>query len=307
MRKPCIPDLIYQKTFPKPKQGEPASFYAHIQRHIVNEVRAEVQMYYGALDTLEAQYPGLDYSSPAHRRRLSKHPWHRRLFRVFEDLRLTDNEILSLCQWEGTRAAKERYEQESGTQIRSTTTDDIAVAPRGSGPRAVFEDWARPASVGQTSDADTVVQVEEKEDVDSSQEETDTPSSAPSDGFLELLRDAMRERLEGDSSFRDQVWEQWLKETLEQHEMDLDTAMTAIRSLEPDLRRTGDGAAENTSSSSTSTTPRSLLPTPQSDRDSSYDGLHTLVGELQSNNNQLAANNAALALFLTRSQTEAAR
>src|ERR1700744_6422038 len=140
MRKPCIPELIYQRTFPKPKQGDPVSFYAHVQRYIVSEVRVEVQSFYGALDTLEAQYPGLDYSFPPHRRRLSRYPWHRRLFRVFDELGLTADEILNLCQWEGTRAAKERYEREAGVQVRTTTADDVVAAPLGDGPNAAFED-----------------------------------------------------------------------------------------------------------------------------------------------------------------------
>ena len=57
MKKPTLTELIYQRTFPKPQQGSPTSFFAHIQRHIVPEIRVEVQCYYGSLDTLESQYP----------------------------------------------------------------------------------------------------------------------------------------------------------------------------------------------------------------------------------------------------------
>jgi hypothetical protein len=163
MRKPSIPDLIYQRTFPKPKQGDPGSFYAHIHRYIVSEIRIEVQTYFGTIDTLEAQYPGLDYTYPPHRHRLSRHAWHRRLFGVFDELGLTNDEILSLCQWEGTRAAKERYECEAQTEVKTTIGADIPAAPRGNGPRALWEDWTSHRLEQRSSDSDAGVEVEEKE------------------------------------------------------------------------------------------------------------------------------------------------
>lgn len=303
MRKPCIPDLIYQKTFPKPKQGEPVSFYAHIQRHIVSEVRIEVQTYYGALDTLEAQYPGLDYTHASHRRRLSRHTWHRRLFRAFDELGLTTDEILNLCQWEGTRAAKERYEREARTEVLTTTGDDIVPAPKGSGPKAVFEDWTMSPSE-QRSESGTVLQVDGTEESESSDNQHlgDSPSSSPTTGLFGLLRDAMEAR---DSSAISQAWEQWLKEALERSETDLETVLNAIGIFEPGVR----GADDTTEAVGvlSSTTPLSPPPVTQPRQTHNYDELHTLVGELQNNNTRLAADNAALALFLRRSQAEAAR
>jgi hypothetical protein len=88
-------------------------------------VRSETLRFYGTYDVLEAQYPGLDYSSSAHRLRLRCFQWHRRLFRVFDELRLTSGEIYHLCRWEGTKWAKDKYEKDHGMKIKDTTWDDI--------------------------------------------------------------------------------------------------------------------------------------------------------------------------------------
>lgn len=299
MRKPGIPDLIYQKTFPKPKQGDPTSFYAHIQRHIVSEVRIEVQNFYGALDTLEAQYPGLDYSWGPHRRRLSRYPWHRRLFRVFDELGLTNNEILNLCQWEGTRAAKERYEREAGVQVRTTTADDVAVAPAGNGPRAVFGDPSLPATVSPAASSnETLVATPGKEEPKSG--EPDTPLTTPEDGFIDLLRDAMESRLRGDPSAISQAWEQWLKDTLERHdEVDIDSVMAAIRDLEPETFRAIQQATEGAESLSRSSTPQS------SAAQSYHEG--NSLDRIETDDARVATGNTTMSHFLRRSQTEAAR
>ncbi|KIW87317.1 uncharacterized protein Z519_11953 [Cladophialophora bantiana CBS 173.52] len=298
MRKPSIPELIFQRTFPKPKQGDPVSFYAHIQRHIVGEVRVEVQNFYGALDTLEAQYPGLDYSFTPHRRRLSRYPWHRRLFRVFDELGLTEDEILNLCQWEGTRAAKERYEREAGVEVRTTTADDVVAALPGNGPRAVFEDLSRPASVDRASScSETLVATPEKEEYKA--KDVDTPSPAPEEDFIDLLRDAMQSRLRGDPSAINQAWEQWLKETLERHDdIDIDLVMTAIRNLEPETLRAIQQAGDGDETMSRS-------PTPQSQADSYHETNH--LDRIDTDGTHVASDSASLSLFARRSQTEAAR
>lgn len=316
MRKPSIPDLVYQKTFPRQKQGEPASFYAHIQRHIVGEVRVEVQTYYGALDTLEAQYPGLDYTHPPHRRRMSRYPWHRRLFRVFDELSLTNDEILNLCQWEGTRAAKERYEREAQTEVKTTTAHDVAVAPRGSGPRAIFEGWSTAASVERMSDSQPAVKEElaapESEQQPKAEPHGDSPESlpAPSNEILDLLRTAIQSRSRLESSVATtQAWEQWLKDALERHEMDIDSVMTALQSIDPDPLPTFDDPEALMSILNDSPIP-GRTPSPHALSPAelrTYDELHNMVDQLQTDNTRLAADNAALALFLRRTQTEAAR
>ncbi len=304
MRKPCIPELIYSKTFPRAKQGDPVSFYAHIQRHIVGEVRVEVQNFYGALDTLEAQYPGLDYSFPPHRRRLSRYPWHRRLFRVFDELGLTDNEILNLCQWEGTRAAKERYEREAHTQVKTTTADDVVAAPRGSGPRAVFEDLSRSPSEDHVSDSDTLVELPEKEESDQKQEDNPDDGESADNYVFTLIRDAMRSHLGGHAALANvnQAWEQWLRETLERHELDIDSVMATIRSLGEDPLG-GSGEATD----GLRTPPRSPTPQLVSGPAAPFHDVDARMNQLESDSTRLVADDSALALFLRRSRTEAAR
>lgn len=321
MRKPSIPDLIYQKTFPRPKQGEPASFYAHIQRHIVGEVRVEVQTYYGALDTLEAQYPGLDYTYPPHRRRMCRYPWHRRLFRVFDELSLTNDEILNLCQWEGTRAAKERYEREAQTEVKTTTAHEVTVAPRGSGPRVIFEGWSTSSSLDKSADSQTVVEAEagaetipEADEQTKARQHDDSPNSlpAPSTEILDLLRTAIQSRSRHESSVATtQAWEQWLKDALERHEMDIDSVMSALQSISTDpepLPSLGDPEALFSLLTDSPIPGRTPSPHPlPSPEHRTYGELHNMVDQLQTDNTRLAADNAALALFLRQTQTEAAR
>ncbi|KIW28272.1 uncharacterized protein PV07_07950 [Cladophialophora immunda] len=298
MRKPCIPELIYQRTFPKPKQGDPVSFHAHIQRHIVGEIRVEVQNFYGALDTLEAQYPGLDYTFTPHRRRLSRYPWHRRLFRVFDELGLTDDEILGLCHWEGTRAAKERYEREAGVEVRTTTADDVVAALPGNGPRAVFEDLSRPASVDRASStSETLVATPEKEECKA--KDVDTPSSAAEEEFIALLRDTMQSRLRGDPSAMNLAWEQWLKDTLERHDdIDINVVMAAIRRLDPQTLRAIRQAGEANETMSRSSTL-------QSHAESYHEPNH--LDRVETDSTHMPSDSASLSIFARRSQTEAAR
>jgi hypothetical protein len=117
--------LVYECMLPKPKPGDPPSFYDLLRRHLVPEVRSETISFYGSLDTPEARYPGLDFFYPPHRIRLSRFTWHERLFRAFDTLKLTPSEIAGLTKWEGTKWAKEWHEQEKGIAIRDTTGDCI--------------------------------------------------------------------------------------------------------------------------------------------------------------------------------------
>ncbi|KIV81926.1 hypothetical protein PV11_04073 [Exophiala sideris] len=307
MRKPCIRELIYQRTFPRPKQGDPSSFYAFVQRHIVSEIRTEVQTYYGALDTLEAQYPGLDYTYLPHRRRLSRHTWHRRLFRVFDELGLTNDEILGLCQWEGTRAAKERYEREAQTEVKTTTGHDIPTTTRGFGPRAMWESWCLPGRELASPAYTAIPEPDDIEDQDMPQPQQTTVDSSGASGYdiVGLVRDAMQERLAGTSLAISEEWEQWLKDALERHTVDVDVILTAVRDLEPEVLGTlgdhaGDLDFEPVSPSITS------APAVESSQGYSYDEHHDEWDDPDTINTHLAALNNA-PLVLPRSQTEAAR
>ncbi|KAI9682950.1 MAG: hypothetical protein M1829_006386 [Trizodia sp. TS-e1964] len=125
MHKHHIPNLLYAYLFPGSRATDPGSFSVHLTRHLVPEVRIETATFYGTLDCIEARYPGLDYSHPPHRLRLGRYPWHKRLFAAFDALGLTRQEISSLCRWEGTKWARERYEREEDIKVVDTTGDDI--------------------------------------------------------------------------------------------------------------------------------------------------------------------------------------
>ncbi|KAL8972632.1 MAG: hypothetical protein Q9183_000436 [Haloplaca sp. 2 TL-2023] len=128
MHKPPLAPIVYASLFPNPKSTDPQNFQQHISKQLVPEVRAETSRFYGHIDCAEAQYPGLDYATAAHRLRLHRFPHHRRLFQVFDHLRLTDYEIQTLCKWEGTRWARERYEKDIGHRLLETTWDDVVLA-----------------------------------------------------------------------------------------------------------------------------------------------------------------------------------
>ena len=108
-----------------PRSAAAQTFHAFLEYHVIPEVRMEVHSFYGHLDDHEARYPGLDYTNATHRMRLSRWPWHRKLFRAFDYLRLTDAEIASITKWEGTKWAKERFEQEQGHKVKDTASDGM--------------------------------------------------------------------------------------------------------------------------------------------------------------------------------------
>jgi hypothetical protein len=66
-----IDHLVYKEIFPKPKRSDPQDFHDFLRRHLVPEVQSQTAFFYGSVDSLEAQYPGLDYSYSPHRIRLS--------------------------------------------------------------------------------------------------------------------------------------------------------------------------------------------------------------------------------------------
>ncbi|KAK7510356.1 hypothetical protein IWZ03DRAFT_318909 [Phyllosticta citriasiana] len=124
-RKQPISVLVYHHLFPHPRPEDPSSFSAHLSKNLVGEVRIETATFYGSLDTIEARYPGLNYSHGPHRKRLARFPHHARLFRAFDELRLTESEIASLCRWEGTLWARQRYERDEGIKVLDTTGNEI--------------------------------------------------------------------------------------------------------------------------------------------------------------------------------------
>ncbi|KAK3695272.1 hypothetical protein B0T22DRAFT_368159 [Podospora appendiculata] len=211
MRGRPVDQLVFDILFPKLRPTDPQNFHAFLQRYLILEVRQEVHSFYGHLDTQEAKYPGLDYTNPTHRIRLSRWQWHRRLFRAFDTLRLTPSEIAGLTKWEGTKWAKERYEREQGITIRDTTADG-------------FPEWVEPEDRPSPRSPRAASQ------------ETESPSDAlindlaeESDEELESVGVALNERLRervalrnvsGDTSMPlDEEWETWLKNAIESGEL----------------------------------------------------------------------------------------
>lgn len=215
-----VDEIVYEYMFPKPRPTDPPNFSALLQRSLILEVRQEVHSFYGHLDTAEAKYPGLDYCHPIHRLRLSRWPWHRRLFRAFNALRLTPFEIGNLTKWEGTKWAKERYEREQGSPIRDTTADG-------------FPDWVEledrlPPLTPTIEEAPSVLSSEIEEEMNATSGETDDVEYDESDETIEsvgpVLNERLRERIArreaGDTSaVLDEEWEQWLKNALESGEL----------------------------------------------------------------------------------------
>ncbi|KAL2001681.1 hypothetical protein VTN02DRAFT_1402 [Thermoascus thermophilus] len=226
MHKPSLAQLVYNATFPRPRTTDPASFSAHITRNLVPEVRIETSTFYGSLDCIEAQYPGLDYSYGPHRMRLGRFPWHRKLFKVFDELGLTEAEISSLCRWEGTKSARERYEKEEGVTVRDTTADNIRIASPTLPPTIHIHsenlaELHNEQEVIMDARGGVVDDLPEEEDVsyhsEHSEEEETSDEEMESYG-VELnnrLLVATAAREQGANVSLDEDWEQWLKETVE--------------------------------------------------------------------------------------------
>ncbi|KAI0976714.1 hypothetical protein F4678DRAFT_122154 [Xylaria arbuscula] len=245
MRGRPVDQLVYESMFPKPRSTDMQSFQALLHRYLILEVRQEVHSFYGHLDTQEAKYPGLDYCHPIHRIRLSRWPWHRRLFRAFDSLRLTNAEIAGLTKWEGTKWAKDRFERDSGIIIRDTASDDISlwVEPEdrpqitGETPRATYQE---PEEEEEEEEGDEEVEEEEEEeievedeededvDVDGNEDDMDLEQAEDeSDGELESIGFALNEHLReraarheaGElSEHYEEEWEQWLKNAIDSGE-----------------------------------------------------------------------------------------
>ncbi|KAL5315083.1 hypothetical protein ACEPPN_017734 [Leptodophora sp. 'Broadleaf-Isolate-01'] len=217
MKGPAVDQLVYEFMFPKPKSTDPQNFQGLLQRQLVPEVRLETQAFYGHLSSQEAKYPGLDYSYQPHRVRLSRYPWHRRLFRAFDGVGLTRHEIASLTKWEGTRWAKERFEREQGIVIRDTTSDGIS-------------DWVPPhlrvaiTPQAQRADVEDMEDIQEDEETEDNEAENEMDEDIDdSDVEIQSVGVALNEQLRANAALReagndtvmDEAWEQWLKEAAE--------------------------------------------------------------------------------------------
>ncbi|KAJ6790069.1 hypothetical protein PWT90_06910 [Aphanocladium album] len=251
-------EIVYDQLFPRPKVSDPQNFQSLLQRFLIPEVRQETHSFYGHIDTQEAKYPGLDYAHPTHRMRLSRWPWHRRLFRAFDSLGLTRFEIAGLTKWEGTKWAKEKYEREQGIAIRDTTADGFPtweepaqwVRPLPGSPTLLS---SSPISSGmstppyQPADED-----DEEEDEESSEDELESVGVE----LNERLRTQAARRDAGDNAaVLDEAWEEWLKTAIESGELAVVTEQMTD-SAAP--RRSGSGGSNGRSSPSA--LPAALIP-----------------------------------------------
>ncbi|KAK8132439.1 hypothetical protein PG999_000612 [Apiospora kogelbergensis] len=215
-----IDQLVYEYMFSKPKASDPQDFHALLHRYLILEVRQEVHSFYGHLDTQEAKYPGLDYCNRIHRIRLSRWPWHRRLFRAFDGLRLTHSEISNLTKWEGTKWAKERFERDSGITIKDTADECMStwVPP---------EERSAAAATSPSEDETEVVQPEGGDTTENADD--DMEGEEDSDGEMESIGIALNQRLLERTARReagadtseplDEEWEQWLKNAIDSGEL----------------------------------------------------------------------------------------
>ncbi|KAI4216615.1 MAG: hypothetical protein LQ351_001104 [Letrouitia transgressa] len=205
MHKPSLVQLVFGRLFPGERSSDPPRYEEHIRRNLVPEVRAETTCFYGPINCVEAQFPGLDYASEPHQLRLGRFPWHRKLFRIFKEMRLTDSEIRSLCKWEGTRWARERYERDTGSRINDTTWDEVTP-------------WIPLApSITRTPLSEPFHQVTSPRLSEEAQDDESEDVIQQSVGLElnERLVVATEARNRGEDAILDPDWEQWLKEAAE--------------------------------------------------------------------------------------------
>lgn len=228
MKKPRIEELVMSRLFPQRKDIDPSDWQTHVRRSLVQEVRTETVCFYGPFDCLEAQYPGLDYANPAHRLRLNRFPSHRKLFRIFDELRLTDYEIRRLCTWEGTRWARETYEANNRVKIKDTTWNGVHDFRNKRTTVTMAPIWTGEMETepGEISDRDVESEGEDEEMRDS--DEGDELSEEESEDELQRsvgvdlnqrLLVATEARARGEEATIDADWEQWLKEAAERGDL----------------------------------------------------------------------------------------
>jgi hypothetical protein len=234
MHKPSVEKLLYAILFPNPvPDRDPVSLQGHITKNIIPEVRAETLRFFGPNVCLESQYPGLDYSQKGHRLRLGQFPHHRRLFRAFDYLRLTEKEVYDICRWEGTKSARDRYEKDAGQPIKDTTWEGVRPYPPKPMPTSIVPNLyasveasiaaslsiLHELEVGTSPDESDLEDTDDGEDHDEEDEAQDSEDDPVNQSVgVELnqrLLAATEARARGEEVPLDADWEQWLKEAAE--------------------------------------------------------------------------------------------
>ena len=144
---------------------------------------------------------------------------------------------MSLCQWEGTKSAKEKYERDVGRMIRDTTMDGISPAEEMKPPTAQLNphlrDWRAEASATLATQplVEDGLEGETEQDSDG---DVDILSTSYGHSLNAHLRSAAEARARGEGgAVLDEQWEQWLKEAMERNELGVDGMLEAIRQGRP--------------------------------------------------------------------------
>src|SRR5436305_5421048 len=112
VNKKPVHHVIYRNMFKRSAQDDPSS-WSNLVQELVSELRREVLSFYGSEGTEhERHYPGFDYTNPKIRLRLSRWPYHNKLFKAFDLLDLSNVEIESVCVWWGTLKGRLVYAAE---------------------------------------------------------------------------------------------------------------------------------------------------------------------------------------------------
>ena len=231
MQKPEIWKLVLTHLAPSKTDPSNSDWRSYINRYIISEIKQENVRYFGSIDSQEAQYPGLDYTNPAHRLRLKSFPYHHKLFTVFDKLRLTEGEINNLCKWHGTKRSREEFEKKHHLRIAETTWegvhpyrylepivtvregDDTATNPQSmiSQDEAVQED----EEMEEFEDGHGIIdegRISAQESEDELQQSVGLELNARLRANAESDAEA---RARGEQVAMDAEWEQWLKEAAE--------------------------------------------------------------------------------------------
>ena len=232
MQKPDIWKLVLAHLAPSKTDPSSSDWRSYINRYIVPEVKQEIIRFFGSIDNHEAQYPGLDYSNPAHRLRLRSFPHHHQLFVVFDKLRLTESELNTLCKWHGTKRAKEEFEKKHHLKIADTTWEGVhpychlepTITLR-EGDDVVLETQMlagynrmrdEDEEMGASQDGEEDVDEEESISGDGSEDELHQSVGVELNERLRANAEADAEaRARGEQVTMDAEWEQWLKEAAE--------------------------------------------------------------------------------------------
>ena len=221
MKKPEIWKLVLGRLLPARAEFSRDDWRSYIQRYLLPEIQTETLRFYGENTSAEALHPGIDYASLGHRARLQAFPRHAQLFAAFDDLKLTESEIHTLCKWEGTKLAKEHFERQHKAKVRDTTWDGMKpynkqppcgyltrqdVVPRRDGSTQRKTEYEQASKSEGELDDELMEDSDDLDDLEESEQESD--DEAQRSYGVELNQRLIDGRMDAD-------WEQWMKEAIE--------------------------------------------------------------------------------------------